>query len=93
MRQHATPELSRVERRYWNRNLRLTGALLAIWFVVTFVSSWYARELSFNFFGWPFSFYVAAQGAPFVYLLIVAVYAHRMDKRDADFESEAGERR
>jgi putative solute:sodium symporter small subunit len=83
----------RIERRYWNRNLRLTAALLSVWFVVTFAASWYARELSFNFFGWPFSFYVAAQGAPFVYLLIVAFYARRMDRYDSDFEAEAGERR
>ena len=37
--------------------------LLAIWFVVTFVVAYFARDLTFNFFGWPFSFWVAAQGA------------------------------
>ena len=37
---------------YWSRNLRITAILLALWFVVTFVIGWYARDLSFNFFGW-----------------------------------------
>jgi len=46
---------------YWSKNLRITGMLLFIWFVVTFVIGYYARELSFNFFGWPFAFYMGAQ--------------------------------
>ena len=40
---------------YWRRTLRLTAALLVIWFVVTFVVSFYARELneiSFSGFHW-----------------------------------------
>ena len=36
---------------YWSKNLRVTAILLFIWFVVTFVMGYYARELSFNFFG------------------------------------------
>lgn len=69
-------------RAYWRRTLRLTSVLLAVWFVVTFVVSWYARELSFNFFGWPFSFYMGAQGSLIVYLLIVWVYARSMNALD-----------
>ncbi|MFM1991492.1 MAG: hypothetical protein RJA99_4449 [Pseudomonadota bacterium] len=69
-------------RAYWRRTLRLTGVLLAVWFVVTFVVSWYARELSFNFFGWPFSFYMGAQGSLLVYLLIVWLYARSMNALD-----------
>src|SRR5256885_14213148 len=63
--------------RYWRSNLRLTAALLAAWFVVTFVIGWFARELDFNFFGWPFSFWGAAQGALIVYVAIVWFYARR----------------
>ena len=40
---------------YWSKNLRMTGFLLFVWFVATFVVGYYSRELSFNFFGWPFS--------------------------------------
>jgi putative solute:sodium symporter small subunit len=72
-------------RRHWRRNLNLTAALLAVWFVVTFVVGWFARDLSFNFFGWPFSFYVAAQGAPIVYLVIVGLYARAMNRTDRRF--------
>ena len=54
--------------RYWQKNLRITAILLAIWFVVTFVVGYFARDLNFNFFGWPFSFWVGAQGALIVYV-------------------------
>ena len=51
-------EITENHRHYWQKNLRITGILLAIWFVVTFVVGYYARELSFTFFGWPFSFWM-----------------------------------
>jgi putative solute:sodium symporter small subunit len=31
---------------------------MAIWFVVTYVVGYFARDLNFTFFGWPFSFWV-----------------------------------
>jgi putative solute:sodium symporter small subunit len=68
--------------RYWQKNLRITSILMFIWFVVTFVVAYYARELNFNFFGWPFSFWVGAQGALVVYVLIIGFYAYYMNKLD-----------
>ena len=44
-------QLTQKHLEYWSKNLRITGILLFIWFVVTFVIGYYARELSFNFFG------------------------------------------
>ena len=46
-------QLTESHKQYWSKNLRITAVLLAIWFVVTFVVGFYARDLSFNFFGWP----------------------------------------
>jgi putative solute:sodium symporter small subunit len=78
-------------RRYWRRNLRLIGALLAVWFVVTFVVAFFARDLQFSVFGYPFSLWVAAQGAPLVYLLLVSLYAHAMNRLDREHAAdEAG---
>jgi putative solute:sodium symporter small subunit len=59
--------------------------LLAIWFIVTFVVAYFARDLSFGFFGWPFSFWMAAQGALIVYMLIIWYYAHRMNQLDQEY--------
>jgi putative solute:sodium symporter small subunit len=69
---------------YWQRNLRLTALLLAVWFIVTFGVAFFARELRFSFFGWPFSFWVAAQGALIVYVLLVWFYARTMDRLDRE---------
>jgi putative solute:sodium symporter small subunit len=78
-------EMTDRHREYWQKNLRITGILLAIWFVVTFVVSYFARELSFNFFGWPFSFWMGAQGALVVYVLIIGFYARYMGKLDQEY--------
>ena len=75
-------------RRYWSANLRITSILLTIWFLVTFVLVFFARDLNFRFFGWPFSFWVAAQGALIVYCLIIWFYAHRMNKLDHQYGVE-----
>ncbi len=70
--------------RYWRKNLRLTSVLLVVWFVVSFVVTYYARELDFVFLGWPFSFWMAAQGSLLLYGLIIAYYAWAMDRLDRD---------
>jgi putative solute:sodium symporter small subunit len=76
---------------YWRKNVSLTGVLLAIWFVVTFVVGYFARELSFNFFGWPFAFYMGAQGALVIYVLIIWYYARRMNQLDQEYGVAEGE--
>jgi putative solute:sodium symporter small subunit len=58
--------------------------LLAIWFVVTFVVGYFARDLNFTFFGWPFSFWVGAQGSLIVYVLLIWYYARCMNKLDQE---------
>jgi putative solute:sodium symporter small subunit len=84
-------QLTGKHREYWNRNLNLTLALLAIWFTVTFVISYFARELSFNFFGWPFSFYMGAQGALIIYVVLIWYYARRVRQLDEEYGVEEGE--
>jgi len=68
--------------RYWSKTLRITATLLFVWFVVTFVAMYFARDLSFSFFGWPFSFWIAGQGALVVYVLIIGFYAYYMNRLD-----------
>ncbi len=77
-------QVSENHQRYWQKNLRITSVLLFIWFVVTFVVGFFARELNFTFFGWPFSFWVASQGALVVYVVIIGFYAWYMNKLDQE---------
>jgi putative solute:sodium symporter small subunit len=74
---------------YWRRTRQLTIILLACWFLVTLGTIFFARELSaVSIFGWPISFYMAAQGSALVYLLIVGIYAWRMRKLEKTFTSD-----
>jgi putative solute:sodium symporter small subunit len=78
-------QLTDRHRQYWHKNLQITAVLLAIWFFVTFVIGFFARDLNFTFFGWPFSFWVAAQGALIVYVLIIWYYARYMNRLDNEY--------
>jgi putative solute:sodium symporter small subunit len=84
-------QLSARHHEYWRKNLRITAFLLSIWFFVTFVLIYFARDLDFKFFGWPFSFWVAAQGALVVYCVIIWYYAHYMNKLDIEYGVAEGE--
>jgi len=77
-------QLSERHHEYWRKNLRITAILLAIWFIVTYVVAFMARDLNFTFFGWPFSFWMAAQGSLVVYVLIIWFYARYMNKLDQE---------
>lgn len=68
---------------YWRKNLRITIALLVVWFVVTFCASFFARELNaYTFLGFPLGFYMSAQGSLLVYLVIIWFYAYYMNRLD-----------
>lgn len=85
-------QLTEKHREYWRRNLNITIVLLAIWFVVTFVMAYFARPLAeINFFGWPLSFYMGAQGSLVVYLVIIWYYARKMRQLDIEYGVDEGE--
>ncbi len=84
-------QLTDKHKEYWRKNLRITGILLAIWFVVTYVVAYFARDLNFQFFGWPFSFWMGAQGALVVYVALIGYYAYYMGKLDREYGVEEEE--
>jgi putative solute:sodium symporter small subunit len=70
----------------------MTAILLVIWFGVTFVVSYYARELSaISLFGFPFGFYMGAQGTLVIYVLIIWFYVRYMNALDREFGVSEGE--
>ena len=84
-RREPAMQLSAKHQEYWSKNLSITGILLFIWFVVTFVVGFFARELSFNFFGWPFAFWMGAQGSLIIYVIIIWFYARYMNNLDIEY--------
>lgn len=77
-------KVSENHQRYWQKNLRVTAILMVIWFFVTYVVGYFARDLAFDFFGWPFSFWVGGQGALIVYVSIIGFYARYMNRLDVE---------
>ena len=68
---------------HWNATRRMTIILLLIWLFTGFSSIFFARELTgLTLFGWPLSFYMAAQGSSLVSLVIIGFYAWRMRRLD-----------
>jgi putative solute:sodium symporter small subunit len=68
-------------------HLRLKAVLLALWAAFSFGGCFFARDLQFLVAGWPFHYWMAAQGAVLVFIAIVAVYAgvaNRMERRRAE---------
>ena len=80
-------------RPYWRQTRRLTSILLVTWFTLTFGILFFARELtSVQFFGWSFSFYMAAQGLTLIYVVILGIfslYSHRIERLDKKNHKEA----
>ena len=85
-------QLSAKHQQYWQKNLQLTAILLSIWFLVTYVMAFFAVPLAtINFFGWPLSFYMAAQGSLIIYIIIIFVYARKMRQLDVEFGVDEGD--
>lgn len=73
---------------YWVRNLKLLTSLLAIWFVVSYgfgilLADWLDQ---FRVFGFKLGFWFAQQGSIYVFVVLIFVYAARMNKLDREFD-------
>ena len=84
-------ELTQKHKEYWRKNVRITAVLMVIWALVTYGIGFYARDLTFNFFGWPFSFWIGAQGAPAIYVALIGFYAWYMNRLDKDYGVAEGD--
>lgn len=72
------------------RHLWLKAGLLLIWVLVSFVATYFARDLQFLVAGgWPLGYWIEAQGAVLVFIAIVVAYAWAMNR----FERQDEERR
>ena len=72
---------------YWRYNVRLTTILLAVWFVVTFLISglWAGYLNQVTIIGFPFGYYMAAQGSLAIFVIEIAVYAWLMNRKDEEY--------
>jgi putative solute:sodium symporter small subunit len=70
---------------HWRRKRRLTLVLLSVWLFSTFLVIYFARDLNnLKLFGWPLSYYMAAQGLALVYLALIVIYNRRIRKMEEE---------
>lgn len=76
--------------RYWRANASLIGILLAVWAVVSLgCGILFIEPLNrFTPFGVPFGFWMAQQGSIYVFVLLIFIYAWRMDRLDHEYHMD-----
>ncbi|MEX0742376.1 MAG: DUF4212 domain-containing protein [Phycisphaeraceae bacterium] len=72
---------------YWKANVRLIVSLLCVWAAVSFgCSIFFIEQLNaFSIGGLPLGFWFAQQGSMYVFVVLIAIYAWRMDRLDRKF--------
>ena len=73
---------------YWQANLRLILILLVIWFVVPFLGGIVFVDAlnEFRLGGYKLGFWIAQQGAIYLFVVLIFVYAWQMNKLDDKFK-------
>lgn len=73
--------------RYWRANLRTVGALLAVWFAVSFLCGIVFVEPlnALHIGGAPLGFWFAQQGSIYVFVALILIYVVVMNRLDAKF--------
>ncbi|MEM7046534.1 MAG: sodium/substrate symporter small subunit [Pseudomonadota bacterium] len=70
---------------HWQRTRSLTLITLVVWFFFAFFVHWFGAELnSVSFIGFPLGFYLAAQGSPLAFVLILLFSTRRQEAIDAE---------
>ena len=76
------------KREYWKKNLTYVGALLAIWFLVSFGFGILLVEPlnRVRIGGFKLGFWFAQQGAMYVFVILIFVYVRLMNRLDRSYD-------
>ncbi|MEK9957910.1 MAG: DUF4212 domain-containing protein [Flavobacteriaceae bacterium] len=79
---------SNQRQRYWSQNLRYLILLLSIWFLVSYGAGILFKDFLDQFMvgGFPLGFWMAQQGAIYVFVLLIFVYVALMNRLDKKFD-------
>ena len=73
---------------YWKRNITTLFTLLGIWFLVSYVFGILAVDAlnTIRLGGFKLGFWFAQQGSIYVFVILIFVYVHLMNKLDKEFD-------
>lgn len=72
---------------YWQENLKLVLILLSIWFFCSYVLGILLVDQlnQFKFMGFELGFWIAQQGAMYVFVALIFVYVHKSNALDKKY--------
>ena len=72
---------------YWKENIRYVLTLLFFWFIVSFGAGIIFKDFLNNFTigGFKVGFWFAQQGSIFLFVVIIFIYVHLMNKLDKKY--------
>ncbi|MEZ5756906.1 MAG: DUF4212 domain-containing protein [Emcibacteraceae bacterium] len=75
---------------YWKENVSLVLKLLLIWFIVSYGMGILLVDYldRFQFFGFPFGFWMAQQGSIYIFVALIFIYVFKMNKLDKKYDVE-----
>ena len=76
---------------YWKSNIRIVSALLSIWFFISFGCGILLVDFldQFRLGGFKLGFWIAQQGAIFVFVALIYAYIYLMDKLDEEYNLQS----
>lgn len=88
------PEVLARHAEYWRRNIRYVGALIGVWFLVSYGFGIVLAEPLNSFqlpgTGYPLGFWFAQQGSIYVFVILIFVYVWLMNRLDREFGVDEG---
>jgi putative solute:sodium symporter small subunit len=72
---------------YWRANLKTVAICMVVWFVVSYGFGILLADAlnTFSLGGYPLGFWFAQQGSIYVFMVLIAFYAWRMNALDREF--------
>tara|TARA_B100000902_G_C27142915_1_gene829637 strand:+ start:20 stop:316 length:297 start_codon:yes stop_codon:yes gene_type:complete len=79
---------------YWKSNIKIVLTLLSIWFFISFGCGILFVDFldQFRFGGFKLGFWIAQQGAIFVFVALIYAYIYLMDKLDNEYNLQAAKK-
>lgn len=73
---------------YWKKNLKNLFILLSVWFIVSYgCGILFVEPLNtIKMGGFPLGFWFAQQGSIYVFVILIFIYVHLMNKLDKQFD-------
>lgn len=74
---------------YWKSNIKIVLSLLSVWFFISFVCGILLVDAldTIRIGGFKLGFWIAQQGAIFVFVVLIYVYIYLMDKLDDEYQA------